>query len=1315
MIACSPKYLLFLLLVIGSCHGHASSAERVYPLHLEQDRWAGYAQSSLRDSEGFLWIATDNSLKRYDGYQLRSFAYDAEDPGSVGSRSVTRLTLRTNGEFWVAGAQLSRYNAETETFTTYPIGDDVQIHSIHEDQQGFLWLGGWGIGLLKFDPGLGKVTHRFLETGEKSFTCCVTQQGATSNIWVGSELGISLFDTETHTVEHFPLPLDLGDGPAAIRGMTEDYAGNLWIATRNGLLVFDIASKTFRQYLTDSNNPRSLATNLITTVMRDSRGQIWIGTDKNGVHKYNPATDDFEHSPASAFDLFRFPPGSVTHIHEDSEGTLWFTMGHYGVFRMSPPLQKFIAYQHSFDSDNSLAFNNVLDIYQDRSGIIWIGTDGGGLERLDPKTNNFTHYRHNPDDSESLGNDTVLAIAEDSTGYIWIGTWGAGLSRLDPGTGKFTHVQQTIGARNGQSLASENIFRIHIDEQDRLLLSAWGRGLQIYNPADGSFELFSPEQNHQSGIRSNAINDILPTPEGEYWIAGYKGLELFSPATKTFSSPALSIVDPIADLHLDKDGVLWIATDKNFIRYNPVTQATQIYSVADGLSNEEVVSIEQDNAGYLWLGTGNGLNRFDPRTKEFVIFDEHDGLAGSQFNRFSHLKTRDGLMYFGGTKGVSHFDPAVMPRNEYAPKIHITDIAVGQNLQQIGDSAWIDKSVNYIDELVLPYDQRDLTFLFTATNFISPTKNIYRYRLKGLEKEWTTVDSSRRRVRYNNLEHGTYQFQVLAANNDGVWAGSAKELSLVILPAWWQTWWARVGYLLLLFVAMYLFSYWRLSSNRRRQRQLELLIGEQTSRLKEANRSIIQLNTELEQRVEHRTQELSVEIEERRESEEKARYIAYHDALTGLYNRAWLLEHLRELVKCSSVSKKRFALFFVGGDRFRKINDTYGHLYGDKLLIAASQRLSSLLCAGQHAVRLGSDEFTLVIDCIESEDKVIALAERITLAFQEYFIIEQVRMSLSVSVGVVIDNHTYTEPAQILRSANIAMQRAKDRGRGVFQMFDEEILQETLDAAALEVDLKQALARNQFSVVYQPIVVIESGALSGFEILIRWQHPERGMVPPDKFIPMAESLGLIFDIGLWVLEKACQQLQMWQAEFNLPLLPTIAVNLSPVQLEHVDLLRCLDNIFLETGVDRENIKFEITESALMKHTDTVDGMLESLRERNIELAIDDFGTGYSSLSYLDKLPVQVLKIDRSFINALTDKKGKTGSAHEIVRATISLAHNLKMRVVAEGVETEEQLAALKSYSCDYGQGYFISRPLSPENATLFLASAKVVRFLDLAD
>jgi len=1309
------RKVLYTIILLGFWPSVSPLADtfRVHPLYLEEESRADRTSSIVRDPDDFLWIATDNGLKRYDGYNLKIFQSNYDDPTSIGSSATNTLMLQSDGSLWAAGSNLNLYHPETETFSPYYVSDNRAIRTLHEDNSGVFWLGGEGFGLRSFSPQSGVLEHTFFENSNRGYISAIIQHGRSPSIWVASSAGLYLFHTETHQIIDYHLPLDFGIGQEAIRALTEDRLGRLWIVSHRGLFSLNPNTHAFKHYSADEHNPKALATDALWSIFIDSKDNMWIGTDKRGVHKYQSESDDFLHLPASTLNPYAFPVASIDHIHEDRNGSLWFSAGPFGPYRISQHLEKFTTFRNQIDNENSLGFDNVLDLHEDRSGIIWIATDGGGLDSFDPKTKKFKHYRHNSKDPHSISSNSILSIAEDNQGYLWLGTWGGGLNHFNPVTGKATHIKRQANSKDGKTLENNNIFRIIIDPKGRLILSIWRRGLQIYDPQDGSFLSFFPlGRGSESGITNHFITDFLATNDGKFWVAGYNGLELFSPETNTFTASQLDITEGISDIYMDADGLLWLATSKNLVRYSPVSHKSKTYTLTDGLADEFVVSIEQDDQGYLWLATRNGMNRFDPSSESFVSFNESDGLASSQFNRFSHLKTRNGDLYFGGTRGFTIFRPGQMPKNENAPKLHFLGLELFQKTLVPGQDSLLKSPLNYSEKLQLPYHQRDITFEFTALNFISPAKNQYRYRLKGLEEDWLSVDSSRRRARYTNLPPGNYHFQFLGSNNEGVWAGTAREIALTILPAWWQTWWARSFYFLFVLLIMYVFSYWRLRSNRQREKDLETLVSEQTSKLTEANRAVIKLNSELEQRVAHRTQELSIEIEERRESESKANYIAYHDTLTGLPNRAWMLKHLLSLIESSLQTNSKFALFFVGGDRFRKINDTHGHLQGDMLLVAAAQRLKELLSSNQHAVRLGSDEFTIIIDRLEDDSEASAMAEKVIATFNNQFIIDKIRMSFTVSVGMLICDREYTEPSQILRNANIAMQSAKDQGRGIYQMFDAVILQRTLERAALEAHLKQALRRNEFSLVYQPIVVVESGYLSGFEALIRWQHPERGMVPPDKFIPMAESSGLIFEIGLWVLEQACLQLQKWQQNLDLDLLPTIAVNLSAVQLGQADLLQRIDAIFERTEIDMRKIKFEITESALMKHTDTVDMLLESLRERGIELAIDDFGTGYSSLSYLDRLPVQVLKIDRAFVNALFDSNDDNDGAHEIVRATISLAHNLNMRVVAEGIETEEQMDALASYSCDYAQGYMIARPLPPGEATQYLQRSTVVTLND---
>ncbi len=855
----------------------------------------------------------------------------------------------------------------------------------------------------------------------------------------------------------------------------------------------------------------------------------------------------------------------------------------------------------------------------------------------------------------------------------------------------------------GEGLENNNIFRIEFMPNGHMMLSLWRKGLQIYDPDNQTFKSYFPGGiGKESGITNYSINDFEPAGDGRYWIGGHSGLELFDPQTETFQRVDLPYFEGIFDLHLDDKGQLWVASSAGLIRYLPEQDTHTVYMDSDGLADNFVASIEEDELGYLWLGTRNGLNRFNPRNETFTTYDVRDGLAGSQLNRYSHLQTRAGLMYFGGSDGLTIFDPKQLPTNTTQPYIVLTRLELAQQVATPRNSEYLNADINQLDSLVLPYHQRDVAFEFAALNFISPQKNLYRYRLTGLESNWNHVDSGRRFVRYTNLNPGNYVFEVYGSNNDDLWSQQPKRLQLTVLPAWWQTWWARLLQLVAGALTIYAIVYWKVRQNKQRQAELQELVRNKTVELAGANESVRQLNAELEQRVIQRTQELSVEVEERRSAEAKLFHMAFHDPLTGLPNRPWLLQQLEHAIDHAQRSDSAYGLLFLDGDRFKKVNDTHGHLLGDSLLLDAANRLKALLPEECTAVRLGGDEFTVLVREVESEQQLIDIAELIVRKFEQPFLIDQLQVFFRVSVGMVHCKRQYAKPEEVLRDADIAMYKAKEKGRGTYQVFDGHMREQEVAMAALEVDLYQALELGQFKAAYQPIVCLESQRLVSFELLMRWQHPTLGMVPPDKFIPLAEETGQIFDMGLWVFEQACQQLQQWRELVDEHRLPTIAVNLSAVQLNQPNLIDKLDVILARTGTKGRHLKLEITETALMENTQAVNEILGSLRERHIELAIDDFGTGYSSLSYLDQLPVQVLKIDRSFVNSLIDRGEEHEGTQEIVKATISLAHSLKVKVVAEGIETEDQWRTLHGYHCDFGQGYLFAKPMWPDQATEYL-------------
>ena len=475
-------------------------------------------------------------------------------------------------------------------------------------------------------------------------------------------------------------------------------------------------------------------------------------------------------------------------------------------------------------------------------------------------------------------------------------------------------------------------------------------------------------------------------------------------------------------------------------------------------------------------------------------------------------------------------------------------------------------------------------------------------------------------------------------------------------------------------------------------------------RAEQAERHVEELNRYVE-KLENTGRELE-------ESREHFRHAAFHDALTGLPNRSLFTDHLRVALRRAHQNEKYlFGVLFLDLDRFKNINDSLGHPCGDELLKLVARRLESCIRQTDMVARFGGDEFAILLDAIQDASDAVRVAEKVQQAISAPFKLASHEAITTASIGVALSTSGYTEAEDIIRDADTAMYRAKDRGKARCEIFDTAMHTRAVTLLRLESDLRRALEKDELCVYYQPIVSLASGELHGFEALVRWQHPERGIVAPDDFVPLAEETGLILPIGLRVLWEACNQLQKWQ-QYSLSNRDLImSVNLSGKQLMQPDLIERVEEVLCESQINPWHLKLEITETVVMENPELAAVTLAKLRSLGVRLSIDDFGTGYSSLSYLNRFPVDTLKIDRSFVTSMNAADENL----QIVKTIVTLAGNLGMQVVAEGVETEEQLEQLRSLKCQYGQGYLFSKPLEVTEADLFvLNSARAESHVDLA-
>jgi len=443
------------------------------------------------------------------------------------------------------------------------------------------------------------------------------------------------------------------------------------------------------------------------------------------------------------------------------------------------------------------------------------------------------------------------------------------------------------------------------------------------------------------------------------------------------------------------------------------------------------------------------------------------------------------------------------------------------------------------------------------------------------------------------------------------------------------------------------------------------------------------------------------DIEARKAFEEQLTQRAFFDSLTGLPNRLLLYDRLKQALVRAARHRRTIALLFIDLDNFKLINDSLGHNVGDELLIKAAARLQGCGRAGDTVARLGGDEFVVLLDNLVGEAEAAVVAENLARQFLCPFSLDGRDVVVTASIGVALGYPDRHDAEAVLRNADVAMYRAKSNGKGQHVLFQPSMHRDSLARLDLEEDLRHALERNEFRLHYQPIVDMASGRIVEAEALVRWHHPTRGLVQPNDFIPVAEEMGLIVPLGRWVLEQACRQAAEWAASF--PVEPPIAmsVNISPREFQQPNLDLDVADVLRRTGLRPECLKLEITEGAIMDDVDWTIGMMGKLKKIGVKLAVDDFGTGYSSLSYLKRLPLDVLKIDQSFVKGIGSVREDTA----IVQAILSLAESLNLDVTGEGIETAEQAEMLSRWNCKRGQGYFFVRPVDAEGALAFLRAS----------
>jgi diguanylate cyclase (GGDEF)-like protein len=1187
--------------------------------------------------------------------------------------------------------------AQEYSFKSYGTAEglnDLSIRAIYQDRMGFLWVATLN-GFFRYD-------------GER-FEAFGVAQGVPSSPNTafgdapdGSLLALGAYGLIRLKGNRFEAVQGPFNNTYGAIGIQADGKGHTFVGTDQGLV--ELSLKPGEDEFTLRRIPQAAGSSgaAVEGVFIDGE-TVWYGCglelcrmDKSGIRVYGRKNG--------------LPAHMVVAIRKDREGNLWLRLRDVGVMLLPAGKTQFqrpgflrpdqiLSSIPAIDSDGRALIpmpDGILvgeenhwqkidhtsglrgvayTAFEDRQHSLWIGMEGRGLVQ-------WRGYREweNYSTNSGLASESVYEILPQPNGPIWVATEGgllrgerqrigiqwklvAGLegipvhsvrkasdgalwlSNKTRGVGRFdVHTGKVKWFGEAQGL-NKVVFTLCFDRQQRLWV---GTDAGLYM-AKVPYERFD----RISELPVTRYRTIAEGSDGTLWVGGANGLSSF--AGDRWKSYAES--DPnkkqVLTLGAGANGTMWVA-------YRLTNQIDRVRPRPDGLdieknvqrpgSNEIVYFMQSDVQGSMWMGTDHGIEVWDGgRWNHYVM---SDGLVWNNCNSNAFAAEPDGTVWIGTSGGLSHFK--LRPRYSLDAPIEVvfTKLEIGGTDVSGQSNPSFEMHTN------------SLVARYSALNAVRANAVTFRYRLEGASSAWS--ETTQRELRLARLAPGDYKLEVEALNGDGVWSRNRAEFAFTILTPWYRTWWFFILCGLVPLCGIWFFYRIRMAAAMSREHDLQLLV----------------------------------------EAQKTIQNLAFFDPLTELPNRRMLLDRLRQTLASSARSGRLRALLFVDLDKFKSLNDSFGHKTGDLLLQETARRLSSATRETDTVARLGGDEFIVILEDLsalaeEAATQAEMIAEKILTVTSLPYLLEGHECLITSSIGITVFGAQQASIEEIMQQADIAMYQAKTAGRNAARFFAPE-LQSSINArATMEEELRMAIKQEQFLLYYQP--QIDRGAIIGAEALVRWKHPQNGIVFPGTFISLAEETGLILPLGDWVLETACRQLAAWARKKETAHL-TIAVNISARQLRQPDFVEDVLATVARTGANPLNLELELTESMLVENIEEVICKMTELKQHGFKFSLDDFGTGYSSLSYLKRLPLDRMKIDRAFVkDILTDKCGGA-----IAQAIVSLSHAMGLPVLAEGVENEAQREYLAALGCHLYQGFLFSWPIPLLEFEKLLARQQVV-------
>ncbi len=1250
--------------------------------------------------------------------------------------------------------------------THAPLQEVPNLNALVETPDGALWLGTAEQGLVRYLPGSGEATRIVRQPGVpgtlQENNCNALFVDGSGTLWIG---GSFIGPMRTHASgDRFPYVYSLGNDLEndiriiSVRSLAQDVHGDVWIATDNARLVrmttasppaFTEHTAALHAAFPDIDRKSDAAPRAIR-LLRKSDDEFWLGTN------FGLVVLDIRTGAIKSVDL----PGGrrmVNDIAGDARGRLYLALHKKGLHRYDPADGSLVAF--SLPHDRADIEGNVAAVLVDRKGIVWAG-GYGGLLRLDPRSGRLERWYPSGARDDAKASNVILSMREDHRGRLWLGTM-SGFHRVLPKPRGGLAFPSVLAGLPGVD-NSPTVFSVMEGPHGNLWLGT-DVGLYRYDPDRGGVERFSTEQGLQA--QEFNTKAALGLRDGRMMMGGVRGINLFDPR-RLIPRPTLAPLRVVATRVGNQDWNEWASDALGAPRVLNLSEPGQSLRVRvqrldfSGLSRTRyryrlvphdtrwIDNSVLDEFAYARLPAGTYRLEIQATDREGDWGD--DGLSMQVHVATAWWRTRGMLALYGLLAALAGLAALltwthrrrVEKRQNQATRERETRLNLA--LWGAGESFWdydIDSnrltvsynpnedSVERVTHAVRIHPDDEPLVLARLRRYLNEGANgtlTSQHRVSYADRGWHWVSTRGRAVKWD----AQGDVQSISGTARDVTARLAAEHAQRIAVEVFQNMAEAVtvldeGFRILStndafstitgypgdalagehIDILFGSAQARAAADTMQQRLIDegQWTGELWHRHRDGHDFLCRVQATLVTHGSLASEGNGVhyvlvlgDVTEQRRAEQELRQLANYDPLTELPNRSLFNRRLAEAI-ASHRNGRQFAVMFLDLDRFKDINDSLGHAIGDQVLRATGERLRGIADDDHLVARLGGDEFTVIIERMESPRDAHGIAHEILAGFARPLILENgLEFAISPSIGISVFPDDGTDAETLVRQADTAMYQAKADGRQMYRRYHRDMDAQAIQRLRMTTLLRGAIERGETWLVYQPRWCLRTGAITGVEALLRWRHPELGDVAPDVFIPLAEDTGLINAIGTWVANEACRDLAEWDAA-GLPSVK-MGINVSAAQLMRGDfpgfITRCAD----VRGIAPGRIELEITESMLMERPQLAGELLQRLRAIGIQIAIDDFGTGYSSLAYLRGLPVNTLKIDRAFVADLAhDPRDEA-----IIIAIITMAHSMGMKVVAEGVETEAQLAQLRRHGCDEAQGFLLARPMEAADCRAFL-------------